>query len=258
MIIPQVSVVIPIYNASPFLDKAVNSALALSEVGEVILVDDGSTDNSYEICLSLQDFDSRIKVLFHDGHKNKGASHSRNLGILNASFPFVAFLDADDIYYPNRFSESLQILNSDEKIQGVFGKALRNNLVYKSQKVIGVPSNISSKDLLGYVLDGGYFHTNTLTVRKSFFNIVGLFNPKLWPGEEVELWIRMAFLKGICPIQADYPVAEYRIHGNNLSFSGFENSRFAFWVSIFQMIFFKRIGFKNRFIILKKLIKSAV
>lgn len=256
MIIPQVSVVIPVFNSSPFLEEAVNSALVLPEVGEIILVDDGSTDYSYEICLNLRNFDSRIKVLIHEGHKNKGAAQSRNLGILNSSYPFVAFLDADDIYYPNRFSESLIILNRNNNIQGVFGKALRKDVIRNSQKLIGVPNYISSNQLLGYLLNGGYFHTNTLTVRKTFFNLVGFFNQKCWPHEDVEMWIRMSMPKTIVPIQNDEPIAEYRVHGDNLSLLRGKYSKTILWKSVFFTLFFQRIGFKNRWIICKQLIKS--
>lgn len=254
----MVSVIIPVFNSETFLTEAVYSALALPEVGEVILVDDGSTDSSYDVCLRLQKSNSKIKVLFHEGHKNKGAAYSRNFGILNAFFPYVAFLDADDIYYPNRFLESLIILNNNAEIQGVFGKALRKDFTNNSEKIFGIPSNVSSKDLLGYILKGGYFHTNTLTVKRSFFNSVGFFNPDLWPGEEVEMWIRMAYLKGIMAIQNENPIAEYRIHGDNLSFSNHKTSRLSFWKLIFISLFFKEIGIKNRLIIIKQFIKSLI
>jgi glycosyltransferase involved in cell wall biosynthesis len=258
MISAQVSVVIPVYNSSLFLENAVKSALSLSEVGEILLVEDGSIDNSFEKCLELQKSDNRIKVLVHEKHKNKGAADSRNLGILNASLPLIAFLDSDDIYYPNRFHESIQILGRNSEVQGVFGKVLIKNIIQDSEKVYGVPFQTSSNELLGYLLNGGYFHTNTLTVRKSFFKSVGYFNPNFWPGEDVEMWIRMAFLKGIVPIESDIPIAEYRIHGENLSLFKIRFYKLVLWKSIFVSLFFKNIGFRNRWFILKQVIKSLI
>src|SRR5690554_4082261 len=100
---PQVSVIIPVYNAANFVTQAVESAVVLGEVGEVIVVEDGSPDNALDICRELADKYSKVKLFQHPNGENRGPGASRNLGIMNASFDFISFLDADDWYLPNRF-----------------------------------------------------------------------------------------------------------------------------------------------------------
>ncbi len=95
--------IIPAYNCDKFIDKAINSALKQPEVTEVILVNDGSTDNTLKIVETLQKTSKKIKIYHHKNEVNKGRSASRNLGIKNAKGNYIAFLDADDYYLNNRF-----------------------------------------------------------------------------------------------------------------------------------------------------------
>lgn len=98
-----ISVVIPFYNASNFILKAINSVSNQTlRPKELILIDDASSDNTYELVKSISlPFD--IKLLRNE--KNKGRSYSRNLGVREASCDFVAFLDADDMYLPRHIEE---------------------------------------------------------------------------------------------------------------------------------------------------------
>ena len=110
----------PVYNAGAFLEKAVNSALSLEEVEEILLIEDGSTDDSLELCKKLSSENSKIKLYQHSDKGNHGAGASRNLGLENASQEFIAFLDADDYYLPNRFDAEKEHFKN-QKIEGVFG-----------------------------------------------------------------------------------------------------------------------------------------
>ena len=115
----DISVIIPVYNAATFLHKAVESAVNLDEVKEILLVEDASTDNSLELCRTLQTEYSKVKLFQHPDHGNHGAGATRNLGLEKASQEFIAFLDADDYYLPNRFEAEKEIFKN-EKIEGVF------------------------------------------------------------------------------------------------------------------------------------------
>lgn len=115
-----ITVIIPVYNAAAFLEKAVNSCLQFSEVKEILLIDDGSKDRSLEICTSLAQKYPQIKVFTHPNNQNRGVSASRNLGIDNATQEFLTFLDADDYWLPNRFDAEREIFK-DPKVDGVFG-----------------------------------------------------------------------------------------------------------------------------------------
>lgn len=106
-----VSVVIAFFNASQFLRDAVESVVAQTFTNwELLLVDDGSTDGSGPIALQYVQTDpSRIRYLIHPGGVNRGTSASRNLGVSEAKGEFVAFLDADDQWFPQKLSEQVEI-----------------------------------------------------------------------------------------------------------------------------------------------------
>ena len=98
--IPQVSVVIPLYNKAPYIDRALRSVLAQTfQDFEVIIVDDGSTDGGAKIVKSTTD--KRIKLI---QQKNSGVSAARNRGIQESKSKLIAFLDADD-EWKSRFLE---------------------------------------------------------------------------------------------------------------------------------------------------------
>ena len=106
MINEKLSIVVPIYNSEKYLEKCVSSILNQYYRNiEVILVDDGSTDNSKEICLKFRDLDSRIKVI---STENRGVSSARNIGIENATGKYIAFVDSDDSVEPNIYIEMLK------------------------------------------------------------------------------------------------------------------------------------------------------
>lgn len=106
-----ISVIIPVYNCEKYLMDAVNSVRQQPVKDmEIILVDDGSTDTSGEICLRLAQEDKNIKVF---SQTNKGASAARNTGLRHAAGDYVIFLDADDTYMHNAVDQ--EILNECRK-----------------------------------------------------------------------------------------------------------------------------------------------
>ena len=109
---PAVSVVIIFLNAEKFLQEAIESVLAQTFTDwELFLVDDGSSDRSTEIARSYeQRLPGKVIYLEHDGHVNKGMTASRNLGIAHAKGEFVAPLDADDVWFPDKLEKQVRIL----------------------------------------------------------------------------------------------------------------------------------------------------
>lgn len=102
-----ISVIIPVYNGAKYIENAVESVLKqpCADVIEIIIIDDGSTDNSGEVCDSLASHYENIRVI----HKqNEGVSVARNIGIEEASGVFIAFLDCDDWWEPNFFDEQIK------------------------------------------------------------------------------------------------------------------------------------------------------
>ena len=118
----KVSVIIPVFNSRDSLLRAVNSVVIDPLVAEVILVDDGSSDGSYELCLDLAHKHERIFVLQHTFRKNLGASASRNLGLRQAQSDWIQFLDADDELLPGKLEKQLAIVH--DEISFVVGNAI--------------------------------------------------------------------------------------------------------------------------------------
>ena len=120
---PLVSVIVIFLNASDFLQFAIESVLAQTyERWELLLVDDGSNDGSTEIAMSFASENSaRIKYFEHDSHQNLGMSAARNLGIRNATGDYIAFLDADDYWLPNKLDVQTKILESQPEAGMMFG-----------------------------------------------------------------------------------------------------------------------------------------
>jgi len=111
-IVPKISVIVPVYNVEQYLSKCIDSILAqtLTEF-EILLIDDGSPDNSGNICDEYAEKDTRIRV-FHT--ENRGVSSARNLGLDNAKGDFICFVDSDDWIDPLMF-ESLLVRTIDTK-----------------------------------------------------------------------------------------------------------------------------------------------
>ena len=118
-----VSAIIIFQNEEKFLREAIESVLAQTyEHWELLLIDDGSTDNSTEIALNFVRLESsKIHYLEHTGHQNRGMSASRNLGIRHAKGRYIAFLDADDFWLPRKLEVQVGILDSRPDIDMVFG-----------------------------------------------------------------------------------------------------------------------------------------
>ena len=120
---PKVSVIVPFYNPGPFLEEAVDSVRRQSlQDWELILVDDGSTDQSAEYANRQASADHRIRVVSHAGCINKGAPASRNLGAQLANGEYLANLDHDDIFGDaKKLEKQCRILDRDEDIGMTFG-----------------------------------------------------------------------------------------------------------------------------------------
>ena len=125
----KVSVIIPVYNVKPYLERCVNSVIGQTYKDlDIILVDDGSTDGSGQLCDKLADSDSRIKVVHQ---KNQGLSGARNTGIRQATGEYVVFLDSDDEWL---LSDGLEKLLSEDKTDIIAFK--RVDIWNKNQRVL--------------------------------------------------------------------------------------------------------------------------
>ena len=123
---PRVSVVTIFCNAERFLEEAIASVLEQSfEDWELILVDDGSKDRSTEIAHEFTAQNpARIRYVDHPGHENRGMSASRNHGVDQARGDWIALLDADDVWLPEKLEEQLALLKEEPRAAMVYGRTL--------------------------------------------------------------------------------------------------------------------------------------
>lgn len=121
-----VSIIVPFLNAEKFMQEAIESVFAQTyDNWELLLVDDGSTDRSTQIALSYaKDYASKVHYLEHAGHQNRGQSASRNLGIHQGKGEYIAFLDADDVWLPDKLKEQVAILKAQPEAGMVYGASL--------------------------------------------------------------------------------------------------------------------------------------
>jgi glycosyltransferase involved in cell wall biosynthesis len=123
---PAVSAITIFFNEEEFLAEAVESVLAQTSADwELLLVDDGSSDASPEIARSYaQQHPGRIRTLEHPGRANRGMSASRNLGVNQARGRYVGFLDADDVWMPDKLAEQSALLDAHQDCGMVYGRTL--------------------------------------------------------------------------------------------------------------------------------------
>ena len=256
----EVSVIIPVFNTERFVEKAITSALEQPEVVEVVIVNDGSTDNSFQIIAKLQDKDSRIKVYHHPNNVNKGRSASRNLGIKKASSKFVAFLDSDDFYLKNRFENDKKVFSEDSSIDGVYN-AIGAHFYreYKeferaALKLTTITEAVEPEQLFEVLLNykKGHFSIDGLTVKKSIFDKVDFFNELLLVDEDTHMFIKMTLKAKLVTGVIDEPVAMRGVHHTNV----FNNGELYDKLKVYEMLVFwshrNKISLKKIEALLKK------
>ncbi len=226
----RIAVIIPVYNAGRFVEKAVASALAFPEVKEVVLAEDASPDDSLAVCQRLVGTDPRIRLVRHPDGGNHGAGASRNLGYRHSTSPFVVFLDADDRFLPNRFDAERRIFAEHPDADGVYGgtgveyhdpegrerfeRFVGHELTTVTQRV--PPERVFS-GLLGSIKGFGYFHLDAFTIRRSTVDRLGLSFPprsEVWH-EDTEFVLKLAYAGRLYAGELVAPVALRGVHDQN-------------------------------------------
>ena len=188
---PKISVVIPLYNKENFIKETLESVLLQTFTDfEVIVVNDGTTDSSIKVISQFSD--NRIKLLHQE---NKGVAAARNLGIKNTTSKLVAFLDADDYWYPNHLEELLKLYDD-----------FPNSGIYCNRYTTKTSSNHFQESLFNGIelkfrgIVPNYFYSNrpsritwtsALMIPKSILEEFGNFNENVSNGQDVELWTKI-------------------------------------------------------------------
>lgn len=252
----KISVIIPVYNAEKYVSKAVESALQLDEVFEVILVEDKSPDNALQICQELAQKYDQVKLFQHPDQENHGAGASRNLGLEKVTGDFIAFLDADDYFLPNRFTAEKELFKNP-KTDGVFNAIGTEYLTEKGKEeflsnindnyllTVNYPAegNEVFRGLLGLTpkIFGSFFTLDALTIRKSSLESSKLrFNEALRLHQDSDFIMKLAHHCHLKSGIIDQPVAIRGMHDDNritkiVKYSPQYNQRqFLFWNSLYE------------------------
>lgn len=207
---PKVSVIMNCYNSSTYLREAIDSVYAQSyEDWEIIFWDNASTDNSAAIAKS---YDKKLRY-FH-AEKTVPLGHARNLAIEKARGEYIAFLDCDDVWLPEKLENQIVFLESHNDVVMVYSDILsiddNGNLIENYLK--------NQKFYRGHIFDKlliyNFIAILTVVLRKKVLDEVGMFDGSYMIDEDYELFLRIAESHKIDFLDA--PLAKYRIHGNNL------------------------------------------
>jgi glycosyltransferase involved in cell wall biosynthesis len=182
---PKVSVVIPTYQSAKYIQEAIDSILNQAYKDyEIIVVDDGSTDDTIQV---LKKYGTRIKVIRQE---NRGAANARNRGILASCGEYIAFLDSDDVWMPNKLELHINILENNPEIGIVFSDVI---CVFGDRKTKYFNfRNPHSGEVYIHLFIRNFIPMSAAVVRKKCFEEVGLFDESLSASEDHDMWLRIA------------------------------------------------------------------
>jgi glycosyltransferase involved in cell wall biosynthesis len=207
---PLVSVIIPAYNASAWITETISSVLEQDfNDYEIIVVNDGSTDETADVIASFGD---KVKCIHK---KNGGQASARNAGIKIAKGKYIAFLDSDDLWIKEKLKLQLELIKTSD-VKWVYSDAIafdnhNKKPLYKFSEI----SKQYNGDILKSIFKSCFIPSPTPIIQSTVFSEVGLFNENssMRNREDWEMWIRIASIYPIALIPA--PLAYYRVHSAN-------------------------------------------
>jgi len=215
---PRVSVITPTYNNAHYIGKAVESVLAQTfQSLEMIVIDDGSTDDTRS---KLEPYSNAIRYIYQE---NKGVCAARNRGIELSRGEFVAFLDADDYFLPNKLTEQVAVFDSDPLL-GIVQSGWR--LIDENDEPIRDVEpwrDASELDLMSWLLWKPVF-PGAMMVRRKYLQQIGGFDTRLRQAEDVDLVLRIS-LSGGKSAWLRRPTVAYRVHGGNTIRNGLQQAK---------------------------------
>jgi glycosyltransferase involved in cell wall biosynthesis len=209
---PKVSVIIPTHNRADFLRGALTSILDQTfQDFEIIVVDDASNDNTSEVVASFND--ERINLVRHE--TNKGGSAARNTGILASKGDYIAFLDDDDEWFPDKLAKQIDILRSSPPEVGCvytgYVDVDRNTGRVIGQQIPTKKGNLSKELSVENCLGSA----SSVLLKRECLKKVGLFDGSLPCSQDYDLWLRISNEFLFECVQA--PLFKYSVHSNKIS-----------------------------------------
>tara|TARA_B100000524_G_scaffold292644_1_gene167440 strand:+ start:109 stop:978 length:870 start_codon:yes stop_codon:yes gene_type:complete len=208
--VSDISVVIPTHNRCELLKRAISSVLNQTiHAKKIIVVDNGSTDNTYEMISSL------FPEITYIHEKKRGVSIARNLGIKNCNSPWIAFLDSDDAWEPQKLEKQLFFTNNINKKYRLIHT---NEIWYKNDKFQNQlkKHQKSGGDIFQKSLELCCISPSSAFIKKEIFDDYGFFDESLEVCEDYDLWIRITAKEEVGYL--DNPlVLKYGGHDDQLS-----------------------------------------
>jgi glycosyltransferase involved in cell wall biosynthesis len=206
----MISVIIPTYNSDKFIGDTIRSVLHQTCTDyEIIVIDDGSTDSTKKI---IENNFSQARYFYIP---NQGVSKARNYGIRRARGEFIAFLDADDLWLPEKLEKQLEVFKNDPELMLVFTENLDFDTDGFRKTVYLKKERLMKGDVVKNIFLYSNVTTSTVMVRKQVFQETGDFDESLKVAEDDNLWMRIALKFRIQLL--DEVLVHYRWTENSLS-----------------------------------------
>lgn len=216
----KVSVVIPSYNSGRTIRQAVESALEQSVQVEVIIVDDGSQDDTESVLDAYRD-DSRVRIIRNEC--NMGVAASRNRGVKEAACPYVAFLDSDDVWLSGKLEKQLELMNRTQSVLCSTARELISETGERTGRVIQVPESVTYRQLLR----GNVINCSSVLVDRQAILKYPMGNDNIH--EDYICWLQMLREYGTA-VAVNEPLILYRQTRNSKSGSKLSSARKTFAV----------------------------
>ena len=205
----KVSIIMPAYNASKYLVDSVESVKKQSfKNWELIIIDDCSIDNTAELIKSMSEKDSRI--IFMQNTENCGVAQTRNAGIKVATGKYIAFLDSDDIWFPNKLERQLEFMEKNRYAFSFSSYLKFDSNTGKNGKIVRAPKVVVAEELLGNTIIG------CLTVIYNREKIGKVYMPNIKHMEDNATWYSV-LAQGYKAYGLDEVLAKYRENNNSLT-----------------------------------------
>lgn len=205
---PEISVIIPAYNAEKFIAEAITSVLnqTFGDL-EIIVVNDGSTDNTLDVLKQYTD----PRLSYYD-IKNSGVSFARNYAVKKSAGKWLAFIDADDIWDPNKLEEQLL------SIEGKRWSHTDSYYIGEKQSGSEKRSDLTEQfdgNIFEHLIEENFITTSTVLIDKNLFLSIGGFDENLKALEDWKLWLDISSKEDVA--YSRKPLAKYRVYEGSTS-----------------------------------------
>ncbi len=211
---PLISIIIPAFNAGAVISQSLASARAQTcSDFEAIIVDDGSTDDTVARAKQFAEADARFTIL---PHANAGVSAARNAALEKARGNFIAFLDADDVWLPEKLSRQMERLKKNPAVNFIF----TNYFIWDGEKNLGLrysrPEKMPLKNLDRKLIFFCLFGISSVMVKRELILRAGHFDPEFSYAEDWDFWLRLSE-SGLRAEGIFEPLMRYRVWPGNVS-----------------------------------------